>query len=449
MPPHSTNRTKELFLDAIELEGEARTRFLARLERADPEAAAHVRRLLGAHEGQAAEALEGVGEIVDGLMRDQGQPGGTVGNYELVDEIASGASGVVWRATQRSLGRTVALKVLRAGRLAGSKEIERFRAEAEAVARLDHPNIVPVYEVGEHEGRHFFSMRLLSRGSLADQIDSDDTWDARAAAQLMVTVSQAVHHAHQRGLLHRDLKPSNVLLDDDGTPHVADFGVAKQIDDSGIATITATIAGTPAYMAPEQTSPELGELTVATDVWALGCILYELLTGRPPFEGETLVELLRKVRQEEPFPMRALRPDAPQDLETIVLRCLAKEPGRRYASANAVATDLQRWLDHEPILARRTSVAGRLFLAWRRSPLAASLLPGRGRPGGGPGHRRVPGPATSCRDGCGTPTSSRRAPNAPVAPARPPPRGPGAPARGGRRSGPVPTCGTRPSPAWP
>ncbi|MEM7310097.1 MAG: protein kinase [Planctomycetota bacterium] len=374
MPPESARRTKTLFLDAVELDEQERKQFLERLRAESPETCDRVERLLQAHFGDAAEALEKVGGMVDGLLRGQkGQAGGVVGDYELEEEIASGASGVVWRARQRSLGRTVALKVLRAGRLAGSKEVARFHAEAEAVARLDHPNIVPVYEVGQHDGRHFFSMRLLD-GSLADRAGAERQWDAREAAEQMIAVARAVHYAHQRGLLHRDLKPSNVLLDTEGTPYVADFGVAKQIDSSGVATMTATIAGTPAYMAPEQTSSEFGELTVSTDVWALGCMLYELLAGRPPFRGESITVLLDRVRRSDPEPMRIVRPDAPHDLETISRRCLAKEPGRRYASANAFATDLQRWLDHEPILARRTSWPERLFLAWRRSPLVASLV---------------------------------------------------------------------------
>ncbi len=371
MASTDTHRAKELFLDAIELSAEERASFLARLEADDPELHGRVKRLLDAHSGDAGAELESLPARIGGaLLEHDDHPGEVLGDYELIEEIASGASGVVWRARQTSLGRTVAVKVLRAGRFAGTKEVDRFRAEAESIARLEHPHIVPVYEVGAHEGRPFFSMRLLEGGSLYEHIGR---LDPKRSARIVATVARAVHHAHQRGLLHRDLKPSNVLLDEEGEPHVADFGVAKRIDAAATATGTLGVAGTPAYMAPEQT--ELGgELTVTTDVWALGCILYELLAGRPPFAADTTTDVLRKVRDESPFPLRALAPDAPRDLETIALTCLRKDAGRRYGSANALAFDLESWLRHEPIQARRTSLPERLYLYWLRSPLVATLV---------------------------------------------------------------------------
>ncbi len=365
------SRAKETFLEALDLDSAARADFLAALSERDPQLAEQVRGLLAAHHGHSAARLErapaALGATLKAALRTPGQ---RIGDYELLEEVGEGAFGSVWRARQLSLDRIVALKLLRSGRLAGARDHARLRAEAEAVARLDHPHIVPIYEVGEVEGLSFFSMKWIEGGALAERLSSP--WPARRAALLMVDVARAVHHAHQRGLLHRDLKPSNVLLDSEGAPHVADFGIAKRLDGESSATTTNMLAGTPAYMAPEQADG--GELTVATDVWALGCMLYELLGSKRAFEGESLTETLRKVRHEEPIPLRQLRSDAPRDLETIVLVCLRKDAERRYASANKLADDLERWLEHEPISARRTSAAERLQLFAQRSPLAATLI---------------------------------------------------------------------------
>jgi WD40 repeat protein len=364
------SRAKQRFLEALELSEAERAGWLARLAQDDPTLERAVRALLDAHSGAAAATLERRAAALEAIRPVARVAGQRLGEHELIEEIGSGAHGVVWRARQLALGRIVALKVLRSGFLAGAKELERLRAEAAAVARLDHPHIVPVHEVGEHEGYAFFSMKWIEGGTLADRLG--EPWSARKAALLLVGVARAVHHAHQRGLLHRDLKPSNVLLDAEGRPHVADFGIAKQLDEGGSATTTRALAGTPAYMAPEQA--EGGELTVATDVWALGCILHELLAGRAAFTGESVTEILRKIRHEPPASLRALRPDVPRDLETIVLACLQKDPARRYHSADALADDLERWLAHEPIAARRTNTLDRLVLFCRRSPLAASLI---------------------------------------------------------------------------
>ncbi len=296
------------------------------------------------------------------------------GTYELLEEIARGGMGIVYRARQPQLNRVVALKVIAAGQFASPDFVERFRTEAEAVARLDDPHIVPIYEVGECEGQGFFSMRFVEGGSLAQRIATRKApFPNREAVELLAKVSRAVHHAHQRGILHRDVKPGNILLDAKGEPHLTDFGLAKLVAKDSTLTRTVAMLGTPSYMSPEQARGEARHLTTAVDVYGLGAVFYELLTGRPPFAGGTTMETVRQVLEKEPVRPKALSPAVDHDLETICLKCLEKLPAGRYGSAEALAEDLERWLNHEPILARRTTPVERLAKWMRRNPKVAAL----------------------------------------------------------------------------
>jgi serine/threonine-protein kinase len=287
--------------------------------------------------------------------------------------LGHGGMGVVYRAWHLRLGRAVALKMLLAGPCARPEELERFLREAQAVATLGHANIVQVHDSGDVEGRPYFTMELVEGGNLAEQIRGAPQ-PARKAAALVATVAEAVHAAHQSGIVHRDLKPANILLAKDGTPKVTDFGLARRLDGDGALTLSGAPMGTPSYMAPEQARGEKGVIGPATDVYALGVILYELLTGRPPFHADSGMATLQQVVRDEPVPPSRLNPQVPRDLTTICLKCLSKEPPQRYASAAALAEDLRRFLRGEPIAARPAGRLERLARWARRSPAAAALL---------------------------------------------------------------------------
>jgi WD40 repeat protein/tRNA A-37 threonylcarbamoyl transferase component Bud32 len=297
---------------------------------------------------------------------------GFLPDYELLEEIGQGGMGVVYKARQKSLNRLVAVKMIRAGGLAPEGELRRFRNEAEAVASLDHPHIVPIHEVGQRDGQPYFTMKWMSGGSLADHLDRFLA-NPRAAVRLLVLVARAVHHAHQRGILHRDLKPSNILLDTEGQPQVTDFGLAKRLQESATLTETGAIVGTPGYMAPEQASGKKGTITTATDVYGLGALLYAMLTGRPPFRGDTPLDTLIQVKEREPQPPSGVNRHVDRGVEMICLKCLEKEPDRRYGSAEALAEDLQRWLDGEPILGRPMRRSARLWRWCKRNRAVAAL----------------------------------------------------------------------------
>ena len=294
------------------------------------------------------------------------------GDYEILGELGRGGMGVVYKARQVSVNRLVALKLLRWGHDVGDDQLVRFRNEAEAVAALDHPHVVPILEVGRHEGQPYFTMKLLGGGSIAQRLPGYSS-DPRAAAALIVPVAEAVYHAHRRGILHRDLKPANILLDEQGRPYVGDFGLAKRLEGDGGLTLSQEILGTPAFMASEQADRNLGPVTTATDVYGLGAILYAMLTGRPVFRAETLMETLRLVRDATPVPPSRLNPRVARDLETICLKCLQKDPADRYGSAEAVVDDLNRYLAGEPIAARSVGAATRLWMWCRRRPAQAAL----------------------------------------------------------------------------
>jgi len=283
---------------------------------------------------------------------------GELGDYELLEEIGRGGQGVVFRARQKSLNRIVALKVIGLGQWATKAHLKRFRLEAEAAASLDHPCIVPIYEVGERDGQCYFSMKFVEGGQL-DEVVRGAPMSIRQAAELIAKVARTVHYAHEHGILHRDIKPGNILLDARGEPQLTDFGLARLVESESTVTRTMEVLGTPSYMAPEQAAGNNTRLTSATDVYGLGAVLYQLLSGHPPFAGGTTYETIKLLLESEPRPPRLWNPKIDRDLSTICLKCLEKNLTRRYSSALALAEDLERWLKHEPIRARRTGILAR------------------------------------------------------------------------------------------
>jgi WD40 repeat protein/predicted Ser/Thr protein kinase len=295
------------------------------------------------------------------------------GDYELLGEIARGGMGVVYKARQLSLNRTVAVKMITAGQFASKEFVHRFRVEASAAAVLQHPNIVAVHEVGVHDGHHFFSMDYVAGKNLAE-IVRDGPLPANRAARYVQKIAEAIHYAHESGILHRDLKPSNVIIDANDQPRITDFGLAKQLNTDSAATLTGEVLGTPGYMPPEQASGNRGAVKAWSDVYSIGAILYHLLTGRAPFAAGSLQVTLEQMLHQDPVSLRLLNPAVPRDLNTICLKCLEKEPEKRYASAQLLADELRRFLNHEPILAHPIGPAGKAWRWCRRKPALATAL---------------------------------------------------------------------------
>src|SRR5438477_4000490 len=295
------------------------------------------------------------------------------GDYELLEEIGRGGQGVVYRARQKSLNRTVALKIIGLGHWATKAHLTRFRLEAEAAASLDNPCIVPIHEIGERDGSCYFSMKFVEGGQL-DQVVARAPISIRRAAELISKLARTVHYAHERGILHRDIKPGNILFDKRGEPHLTDFGLARLVETESTVTRTTEILGTPSYMAPEQAIGDIKAIGPASDVYGLGAVFYQLLTGQPPFVGDTTFETTRLVLEAEPRRPKFWNPKVNRDLETICLKCLEKDPQRRYASALALAEDLDRLLRHEPARARRTGLFPRGYKRIRRNPAISALV---------------------------------------------------------------------------
>jgi hypothetical protein len=302
-----------------------------------------------------------------------GEPVPEIPRYTVIGKLGRGGMGVVYQARQLQLNRLVALKMILAGSHADEQDLARFRREAEAVARLQHPNVVQIYEVGEHNGLPYLALEFCSGGSLDKKLKGGPL-SFPEAAHLVEVLARAMHAAHQQQIVHRDLKPANVLLTADGTPKITDFGLAKCLDDSAGYTPSNAALGTPSYMAPEQAGGRGKTISLAADVYALGAILYELLTGRPPFQAATDLDTILQVVSDEPVPPRQLQPQVPRDLETICLKCLQKEPGQRYESAEALAGDLRRFLEGRPIRARPVGRLPRVVKWAKRAPALATLL---------------------------------------------------------------------------
>lgn len=326
--------------------------------------------IMSPHGEKAEQSLEE--PRVTGRAGRKSTPPKRISSYEILSELGRGGMGVVYRAQDLRLKRTVALKVILAGGHAGQLELERFQTEAEAVARLKHQNVVQVYEVGEHEGLPFLALEYCAGGCLEDRIENSPMLP-RASADLTAKLADALEHAHQAGVVHRDIKPANVLFDEDGTPKITDFGLAKKLGEVDSHTRTGSILGSLGCMSPEQASGHTRDATPAADIYAMGAVLYRLLTGRTPFQGSTDLETIQMVIDAAPVPVRRLRPSCPRDLETICLKCLEKNPATRYESSAELAADLRRFLSGEPIQARRATPVEQLISWERRHPLPTTV----------------------------------------------------------------------------
>jgi eukaryotic-like serine/threonine-protein kinase len=375
MPPDDERREEELFNAARAIGPlQDRAAYLDQACGADPGLRRQVEELLRAHE-QAGQFLKPPFAAAPPVT--PGSPVRYFGDYELIEEIARGGMGVVYKARQVSLDRIVAVKMILAGHLASEAEVKRFRCEAQAVGSLCHPNIVGIYEVGEHQGQQYFSMPFVDGPSLAQLVESGQ-WqpeDGRPAARLMGRVARAVQHAHEAGVLHRDLKPGNILITPDGEPCVTDFGLAKRVAVDSSLTVSGHLLGTPSFMAPEQAAGKGKHSTTAADIYSLGAVLYYLLTGRPPFVADSALDALLLVLESEAVLPRTINPRVPVDLERICLRCLEKASEDRYASAGELAADLEHFLKSEPLALASKGVTRRLRTWGQRQPaLVARLL---------------------------------------------------------------------------
>ncbi|RCS56175.1 serine/threonine protein kinase [Bremerella cremea] len=386
MTPEDYQKLCAAFDEAVALPPESREPWLASQFAAQPELAQQLREMLSAdensvldvsplHQHLAADDLTPATMPLDpektAISRNDSDPLHSLPGYQLLDELGRGGMGVVFKARQLSPERIVAVKMILSGQFASTQEIQRFRAEAEAAANLSHAGIVPIYEVGHFEGRHFFSMGYVEGRSLADII-REGGLSFEKIAELVLEIAQAMAHAHAVGIVHRDLKPSNILLDADNRPRVTDFGLAKRMDGNSDMTYSGQILGSPGYMAPEQASGRNDQVGQATDIYGLGAILYALLTGKPPFSAGNMIEAIDQICTVNPIPPRKLNWHVPRPLETICLKCMHKTPSARYRSMKDLADDLDAFLRHEPIKAKPLGMGERIVYWARRKPGLAS-----------------------------------------------------------------------------